>query len=51
MTRKQKEIFKKYNVEVIDLKKVNREDLSEEDKNFVDWVETTGGVVTEIYRF
>lgn len=51
MTEKQKQYLTKLGVEIIDLATVSKDELSEDDKMFVDFIESTGGVITEIYHF
>lgn len=51
MTEKQKQYLTKLGVEFVDLTKVSRDDLSDDDKDFLDFIESTGVVVTEIYHF
>lgn len=51
MTEKQKQYLTKLGVEIIDLTKISRDDLSEEDKEFLNLIEPIGGVITEIYHF
>ena len=51
MTEKQKQYLTKIGVEIIDLTKISRDELSDDDKEFLNFVESTGGVVTEIYHF
>ena len=51
MTEKQKRYLENLGVEIIDLKKVSYDDLSDDDKEFVNFIESDGGVVSEIYHF
>lgn len=43
--------LEKLGVEKIDLTKISHDELSESDKEFISFVESDGGVVTEIYHF
>lgn len=55
MTENQKKYLEKLGVEVeveiIDLTKISPDELSENDKEFLNFIEADGGIVTEIYHF
>ena len=51
MTEKQQKYLEKLGVTIIDLTKISRDQLSDSDKEFLEWVELMGGCVTEIYHF
>lgn len=51
MTEKQKKYLEKLGVEFVDLTKVPRNELSDDEKEFVDFIESIDGKVTELYRF
>ena len=51
MTEKQKQYFEKLGCDVINLENISRDDLSDDDKEFIDFIESTGGTVTEIFHF
>lgn len=51
MTEQEKNKLEKLGVEVIDLTKVPRDELPESDKEFLNWIESDGVVVTKIYHF
>lgn len=51
MTDKQKKYLENLGVNIIDLTKISRDELSDEDREFVSFVESTGGIITEIFHF
>ena len=51
MTEKQSNYLEKLGVKKIDLTKISYDELSESDKEFLNFIEADGGIVTEIYHF
>lgn len=51
MTEKQKKSLEKIGINIIDLSKVSREELSNDDNLFLKIIESMGGEVEEIYHF
>lgn len=51
MTENEKKYLEKPGAQIIDLTKISPDELSKSDKEFLNFIEADGGIVTEICHF